>query len=51
MAEDGPPISSGYRYGSLNALRASLPAKAINPRGIATEANSRARQNLSLSVL
>ena len=23
MSKDGPPISGGYRYGSLNALRAS----------------------------
>lgn len=43
---DGPP-SGGYRYGSLNALRANLPTGAINPRGVVTEANARARQNLS----
>ena len=40
-------MSSGYRYGSLNAFQANLPAEAINPRGNVTKANSQARKNLS----
>src|SRR6202035_5826351 len=47
MSKDGPPISSGYRYGTLNAFRANLPAEALKPRGVVTEADARARQNLS----
>ena len=47
MSKDGPPISGGYRYGSLNAFRARLPASAINPRRIVTEADSKARKSLS----
>jgi hypothetical protein len=46
MSKDGPPSSGGYRYGSRNALRANIPAKALNPRGIVTQADSQARQNL-----
>jgi hypothetical protein len=47
MSKDGPPISGGYRYGSLNALRAKLPAKAVSPRGAVTEADSQARRTLA----
>jgi hypothetical protein len=47
MSKDGPPISSGYRYGTLNAFRANLSAEALKPRGVVTEADARARQNLS----
>jgi hypothetical protein len=43
---DGPP-AGGYRYGSLKALQARLPAKAINPTGAITEIDAQARQNLS----
>lgn len=43
---DGPPLG-GIRFGGLEALRASLPSKAINPHGIVTEENTRARQALA----
>ena len=47
MAKDGPPISSGLRFGGLNALRAKLPQKALNPRGVVTETDARARRALA----
>jgi hypothetical protein len=43
---DGP-VSGGYRYGSLSAYRANLPAKAINPRGPVTKWNAPARKALA----
>ncbi|MGB7076130.1 MAG: hypothetical protein WBD53_02980, partial [Xanthobacteraceae bacterium] len=47
MSKDGPPISGGLRFGGLNALHANLPQKAINPRGMVTEADAAARQALA----
>jgi hypothetical protein len=43
---DGPPLG-GTRFGGLEALRANLPSKAINPRGNVTEADARARKALA----
>jgi hypothetical protein len=43
---DGPS-TGGYQYGSFNAFRANLPAKAINPRGHVSEADAQARKMLN----
>jgi hypothetical protein len=32
MKKDGPPISSGYRYGGRAAFQAYLPASALSPK-------------------
>lgn len=47
VPKDGPPISSGYRYGALNAFRANLPSSAIHPRGQITATDAGARKALS----
>lgn len=46
MSKDGPPISSGYRYGSLEAFRTGLPASATALRSKPTEDELKARETL-----
>lgn len=46
MPKDGPPISSGYRYGGLEALRTGLPASATTLRSKPAEGELEARQTL-----
>jgi hypothetical protein len=46
MSKDGPPISSGYRYGSFEAFRTGLPARAMALRSKPTEGELKARQTL-----
>jgi hypothetical protein len=47
MPKDGPPISGGYRYGGLEALRTGLPASATTPRAKPSESELEARQTLN----
>ena len=46
MSKDGPPSSSGYRFGGLEAFRSGLPPKAANPRP-RTDADLEAGENLA----
>jgi hypothetical protein len=46
MSKDGPPISSGYRYGRLEAFRTGLPATAAALHSKPTEGELKARQTL-----
>ncbi|MHB8269258.1 hypothetical protein [Bradyrhizobium sp.] len=46
MAKDGPPISGGYRYGGLEAVRTGLPASATALRSKPAEGELEARQAL-----
>jgi hypothetical protein len=46
MAKDGPPISGGYRYGGLEAIRTGLPASAMSLRSKLAEGELEARQTL-----
>jgi hypothetical protein len=46
MSKDGPPISSGYRHGRLEAFRTGLPARAVALRSNPTEGELKARQTL-----
>lgn len=46
MSKDGPPISSGYRYGGAEALRTGLPTTATALRSKLTEGELVARQTL-----
>lgn len=47
MAKDGPPISGGYRYGGLEALRTGLPASATTLRSKPAEVELEARLTLA----
>jgi hypothetical protein len=46
MPKDGPPISGGYRYGGVEALRTGLPASATSLRSKPAEGELEARQTL-----
>jgi hypothetical protein len=46
MPKDGPPISSGYRYGGREAVRTGLPASATALRSKPAEGELEARQTL-----
>lgn len=47
MSKDGPPISSGYRYGGREALRTGLPTSATALRSKPPEGDLEARLNLA----
>jgi hypothetical protein len=47
VAKDGPPSSSGYRFGGLETFRSGLPPKAANPRGPRTSSELEAGENLA----
>lgn len=46
MSKDGPPISSGYRYGGVEALRTGLPTSATALRSKPREDELAARRTL-----
>ena len=46
MSKDGPPISSGYRHGRLEAFRTGLPARAATLHSKPSEGDLKARQTL-----
>jgi hypothetical protein len=47
MSKDGPPISGGFRFGGIKAMRTGLPPKATNLQAIVTDADLEARRSLS----
>ncbi|MGJ4901882.1 hypothetical protein ACQR0V_09950 [Bradyrhizobium sp. HKCCYLS2058] len=46
MSKDGPPISGGYRYGEVEALRTGLPTSAMATRRKPTVDELEARKTL-----
>jgi hypothetical protein len=46
MSKDGPPVSSGYRYGGIEALRTGLPPSATTLGSKPSEGELEARQTL-----